>query len=101
MADGKQQIFGNILAYFKVGLINAIYEGINSMIQAAKRKARGFNALEGFICMIYLVAGKLWLDVINPFLALRYIYVALHKNWSRAKIFGLTRKITLGSPALG
>jgi transposase len=59
MAGGKQQIFGNILAYFKDGLTNPIFEGINSMIQAAKRKARGFNSIEGFICMIYLVAGKL------------------------------------------
>jgi len=56
-----------ILAYFKDRLTNAICEGINSMIQAAKRKARGFHTFEGFSSMIYLVAGKLQLAVPSPF----------------------------------
>ena len=56
-----------ILAYFKNRLTNAICEGINSMIQAAKRKARGFHTFEGYAIMIYLVAGKLQLAVPNPF----------------------------------
>jgi len=56
-----------ILAYFKSRLTNAICEGINSMIQAAKRKARGFHTFEGYSAMIYLVAGKLDLAVPNPF----------------------------------
>ena len=58
---------GKILAFFKNRLTNAICEGINSMIQAAKRKARGFHTFEGFSSMIYLVAGKLQLAVPNPF----------------------------------
>ena len=37
------------------------------MIQAAKRKARGYNTFEGFAAMIYLVAGKLELPVPDPF----------------------------------
>jgi transposase len=57
----------NILAYFKDHLTNAISEGINSIIQVAKRKARGFRTIEGFKAMIYLVAGKLDLDVPHPF----------------------------------
>lgn len=56
-----------ILAYFYHRITNAVCEGINSMIQAAKRKARGFNTYEGFASMIYLVAGKLQLAVPNPF----------------------------------
>ena len=56
-----------ILAYFKNRITNAICEGINSMIQAAKRKARGFHTFEGYSSMIYLVAGKLELAVPNPF----------------------------------
>jgi transposase len=56
-----------ILAYFKSRLTNAICEGINSLIQAAKRKARGFHTLEGFAAMIFLVAGKLQLAVPFPF----------------------------------
>lgn len=48
-----------ILGYFKARLTNAIAEGINSIIQAGKRKARGFRTFEGFKCMIYLVSSKL------------------------------------------
>jgi len=55
-----------ILCYFKSRLTNAICEGINSMIQAAKRKARGYQTIEGFTCMIYLVAAKLQLACPNP-----------------------------------
>jgi len=56
-----------IISYFKWRLTNAICEGINSMIQASKRKARGFHTFEGFSSMIFLVAGKLELAVPNPF----------------------------------
>jgi transposase len=59
---------GKILAYFKDRLTNAICEGINSMVQAAKRKARGYHTFEGYSSMIYLVAGKLQLSVPHPFL---------------------------------
>ena len=55
-----------ILNIFKSRLTNAICEGINSMIQAAKRKARGFHTFEGFSSMIYLVAAKLQLACPNP-----------------------------------
>jgi len=58
---------GKILAYFKNRITNAICEGINSTIQAAKRKARGFHTFEGYSAMIYLVAGKLELAVPKPF----------------------------------
>ena len=37
------------------------------MIQAAKRKARGYNTFEVFAAMIYLVADKLKLPVPDPF----------------------------------
>jgi len=52
-----------ILNYFHTRLTNAICEGINAMIQAAKRKARGVHTFEGYAAMIYLVAGKLKLDI--------------------------------------
>ena len=55
-----------ILNIFRTRLTNAICEGINSMIQAAKRKARGYHTIEGFSCMIYLVAAKLYLACPNP-----------------------------------
>ena len=55
-----------ILNYFTSRLTNAICEGINSMIQAAKRKARGYHTFEGYASMIYLIAGKLKLAVPSP-----------------------------------
>ena len=56
-----------ISAYFQEHITNAICEGINSMIQAAKRKARGYRTYEGYTAMIYLIAGKLQLAVPKPF----------------------------------
>jgi transposase len=55
-----------ILNIFRTRLTNAICEGINSMIQAAKRKARGYHTFEGFSSMIFLIAGKLQLAFPNP-----------------------------------
>ncbi|WP_435549465.1 transposase, partial [Desulfobacterium sp. N47] len=34
-------------------------EGINSLIQAAKAKARGYRTIKNLITMIYLIGGKL------------------------------------------
>ena len=48
-----------ILAYFVSRLTNAIAEGINSLIQAGKRKARGFHTFKGYATMIYLQCSKL------------------------------------------
>lgn len=56
-----------IIAYFKNRLTNAICQGLNSMIQAAKRKARGYHTFEGYSSMIYLVAGKIKLSAPAPF----------------------------------
>ncbi|MBU1744460.1 MAG: transposase [Proteobacteria bacterium] len=38
---------------------NGILEGINSLIQAAKAKARGYRITKNLITMIYLIGGKL------------------------------------------
>lgn len=48
-----------ITRYFTSGLTNAILEGINSLIQSAKARARGFRNVEYLIAMVYLIAGKL------------------------------------------
>jgi len=61
-----KQYSEEILNIFKSRLTNAICEGINSLIQAAKRKARGYHTFEGFSSMIYLVAAKLELACPNP-----------------------------------
>lgn len=51
-----------ILSYFFHRLTNAIAEGINSMIQTAKRRARGFRTIEGYVAAIFLAVGKLKLS---------------------------------------
>ena len=51
-----------ITSYFELRYTNAILEGINSMIQNCKTRARGFRNLEYFKSIIYLVCGKLSFD---------------------------------------
>jgi transposase len=38
---------------------NGLLEGLNSLIQAAKRRARGYRSNRNFTAMIYLIVGKL------------------------------------------
>lgn len=53
-----------ILNYFKYRLTNAILEGINSIIQNIKRRARGFRNNEYFTTMIYLNCSDLDIDAV-------------------------------------
>ena len=48
-----------ILRWFTSKISNGILEGINSLVQAAKAKARGYRSNRNFASIIYLVAGKL------------------------------------------
>ena len=48
-----------ILRWFTSKISNGILEGINSLVQAAKAKARGYRSNRNFANIIYLVAGKL------------------------------------------
>lgn len=54
-----------ILNYFDHRYTNAILEGMNSIIQNIKRRARGFRNDEFFKTMIYLGCGKLDLNVVK------------------------------------
>lgn len=51
-----------VVAYFDNGISNGILEGINSKIQLAKRRARGYRKIKNFINMIYFLTGKLKYD---------------------------------------
>jgi len=51
-----------IVNYIGSQIANGILEGINSKIQLAKKRARGYKNLTNFINMIYFVAGKLKFD---------------------------------------
>jgi transposase len=57
----KAHWFG-IVNYFESRLTNGILEGINSKIQLAKRRARGFRKTTNFINMIFFTCGKLKFD---------------------------------------
>jgi transposase len=48
-----------ILAWFDSKISNGLIEGINSLVQAAKAKARGYRSSETLKAVTYLIAGKL------------------------------------------
>lgn len=48
-----------VLRWFTSKITNGILEGINSLIQAAKAKARGYRSTRNLIAMTYLIAGRL------------------------------------------
>jgi transposase len=48
-----------ILRWHDSHIANGILEGINSLVQAAKAKARGYRTSHNLKAMIYLIAGKL------------------------------------------
>ena len=52
-----------VLGWFESGITNGVLEGINSLIQAAKAKARGYRSTKNLITIVYLIAGKLDLSV--------------------------------------
>ena len=51
--------WNGILAWFDSKLSNGFLEAINGLIQAAKRRARGYRSTKNLINMAYLIAGKL------------------------------------------
>lgn len=52
-----------ILSWFDSGANNALIESMNSLIQAMKRRAKGYRNVENYISMIYLLLGKLSFDL--------------------------------------
>jgi transposase len=48
-----------ILRWFDSKIANGLIEGINSVVQAAKAKARGYRTIRNLKAMVYLLAGKL------------------------------------------
>jgi transposase len=52
-----------VLRWFQSRVSNGLLEGINSLIQAAKAKARGYRSVRNLITMVYLIAGRLDIQV--------------------------------------
>jgi len=51
--------WSGVVNYIESRITNGILEGINSKIQLAKKRARGFRKVSNFIRMIYFTCGKL------------------------------------------
>jgi transposase len=47
------------MRYFTSRLTNAAMEGINSLVQAARARARGYRSTRDLTTMVYLLAGRL------------------------------------------
>lgn len=48
-----------VIRWYHSRVSNGLLEGLNSLIQAAKRRARGYRTNRNLITMIYLIVGKL------------------------------------------
>lgn len=48
-----------VLRWFQSEITNALLEGLNSLIQAAKARARGYRTIRNLITIIYLIGAKL------------------------------------------
>jgi transposase len=62
MIDAAKTIkkhWDGVLRWFTSRISNGLLEAINSLIQSAKAKARGFRNSSYLITMVYLIAGKL------------------------------------------
>jgi transposase len=51
--------WSGVVRWFTSKIDNGILEGLNSLIQAAKAKARGYRTFQNFRAIIYLITGKL------------------------------------------
>lgn len=58
-ADIVAEYWLGIVRWFESRITNGLLEGLNSLIQAAKRRARGYRSSRNYIAMIYLTVGKL------------------------------------------
>jgi transposase len=51
--------WSGVLRWFDSRINNGILEGLNSLIQAAKAKARGYRTFKNLKIIIYMLTGKL------------------------------------------
>jgi len=58
--------WGGILKWFESRINNGILEGLNSVIQACKSRARGYKTTLNFKIIAYLVTANLDFNKINP-----------------------------------
>ncbi|MEA1920143.1 MAG: ISL3 family transposase [Campylobacterota bacterium] len=54
-----------VVQWYKSKINNGILEGLNSVIQAAKSKARGYKTFKNYKIIVYLLTGKLDFSLVN------------------------------------
>jgi len=64
-ANTIKRHWDGVVAWASSRINNGILEGLNSMIQSAKRKARGFRSTKNLIIISYLVTGDLNFKSVN------------------------------------
>jgi len=65
-----------LLSAFDSGLSNGRVEGINSLIQAAKTRARGYRTTHSLITIAYVIAGKLVHLPVSPYAQQRPVLIS-------------------------
>jgi transposase len=57
--------YEGIIKWYESKINNGILEGLNSIIQAAKCKARGYKTFKNYKIIVYLLTGKLNFSLVN------------------------------------
>lgn len=55
-----------IVAWAQTCQTNGFFEALNGLLQAAKRRARGFGRFSTIRVVIFLISAKLYFSMINP-----------------------------------
>jgi transposase len=63
---GLRQYFEDRLAWAQTRQTNGFLEALNGLFRSAKRRARGFTRLSTIRTVIFLIAGKLNFQTVNP-----------------------------------
>jgi len=66
MAESVKEHWDGILSHFESSLTSGFLEGINSLIQSAKTRARGYRNPDNLIAIAYIIAGKLKFNTLYP-----------------------------------
>ena len=64
-ACGMRECLRDILAYFDHRCANAIFEGLNGIIQHVETRSRGFGNMDCSSTMIYLTRGRPGLNTVT------------------------------------
>ncbi len=63
--------WAGVLEWKRSQINNGILEGLNSVVQAAKAKARGFKTFRNFRIVVFLLTGDLDFKELNPYVEIK------------------------------